>query len=241
MKMILVCSILLIIFVYLMIGVLVTMAFADPPKSDKMIRYHINVENRQPFISPGSEILIPALVDDNNVPVFSESELNAIGRCHPYGLFPAYRYPCNITYTTTQEGTMISLKPEYSTNARSFDIEFITQEFRPGTYSLSPIIKQESELLASLPTLPIYIRNSTFTGKGRVPVAYVNLDVWICGYDPGDPDVCKGYTTRQDLPFAITGETLPVRTSVFGDYNGYRRCINPVTWSLVLLNPDRCR
>ena len=91
-----------------------------------------------------------------------------------------------------------------------------------------------------LHTLPVYLRNSSFTKNNQVPVDSMRFKLMVCGYDPRDPYVCKGYATGPEPHAVITDGTLPVLTNEFGDYNRYHGCISFLKWPLVILDPDFC-
>lgn len=94
--------------------------------------------------------------------------------------------------------------------------------------------------MMNLHTLPVYLRNSTLTSNTRVPVDSMRFELKVCGYDPLDPYVCKGYITRPEYHAVISNGTLPVITNEFGEYNHYHRCISFLKWPLVILDPDFC-
>lgn len=227
-----------IVFLYFILGFIALTVFAgDPPKGEKGLNYHFSLESNDPFLTPGSEILIPAIVDASNKPIFSESELKAIRQYSRYGEPDESAYPCDIRYTTTKEGTMISLRPFNITDPRRFSADFSKKDYRGDTFLLSPAIKFEPQFLLNLYTFPVYIRNSTISGRDRIPIDSTTLGLSVCGYDPRDPYVCKGFASRPFQRYEITQDLVPVLTNEYGEYNHYRYCANIVTWPELFFNP----
>jgi hypothetical protein len=228
-----------VICVYFIIAVILMVVLpGDPPKGEKGLHYRFSVENHEPVLTSGSEILIPAIVNGNNQPVFSESEL--VSHCGFSQSFRESVYPCNIRYTTLGEETMIALRPAGDPDTGYFSADFAWEEYEGDTFRLSPVIRYDPQFLLNLYTFPVYIRNSTFSGSEEIPIDNVRFGISVCGYNPLDPYVCKGFATRPDQRFGITHDLIPVVTNEYGEYNQYRYCFNPLIWPEIFLNPEKC-
>lgn len=229
------------ILLYLIIGILLTIVLTvDPPMGERGLNYHFDFGNGKPVLTSDSEILIPALVDERNNLVFSERELGSICISQNSGDPDEYSYPCLISYKTLPEGTMIAIRPLNVTDPRYFSIDFSQQVFHGETFRLSPIIKNESQFMLNLFTVPVYIRNTTFSPHGSEGIDSVSLGLGVCGYDPDHPFVCKGYSSRPNQRYQITQGAMQVIVNEYGEYNGYHECINPLTWPEFFLSPEKC-
>ena len=145
-----------IIFVYLLLILILLLGTVGNPvvgNGEKDLDYLFGYYEDGARIPKNSEFCIPAIVNENGDPVFSENELNElVSPCQHTE--QSYRGPYRINYVETPYGTMISVRPLENEEFQDICVRFKKENYRGDSYTFSPVFSTESTILSRVDLIP---------------------------------------------------------------------------------------
>jgi hypothetical protein len=212
-----------IVGIYFLLMVFLIMMVGNQPIGPKTFDYSIHYQETNVKKIQSFDILLPIVVNESGVPVFTETELNNFIHSN---LQDPSREAYNISLISTDNGPMMSVnvKPNPDMpDMHGIGIYLRTDEVRGNSFSLSPVLENRTSLFSKSSILPVYA-NSTNPGSSS---ASININFRVCGYDANHPYDCKGYSTGPDSRSQKTQGYYPVELSEFGTLNDLRH-VNPL-------------
>lgn len=195
---------------------------SDPIISSNGAHYEFTYNADGVIANTDSEIRIPAIVDENGNLIFSEDELTTLG-------FDC-RYPdrskkqCNrfnVSYVTTSDGTMISIRPRQQIDLANEGINFLLEkgDYRGAKISFSRVI--DHSFLSGDISVPVFIDFD----NTNISSTLIDVNLMECGYAKESPNVCRGYWTGNPLSFPAARGNIPVKVTAIGQSNEFARIL----------------
>ncbi len=159
-------------------------------------------------VTPATELLIPAIVNESGALAFSEEELStSLYDCEIYTIAGTRSDKCNLvnlSYVDTDKGKMISVRPARSSfyNTSTLRFHLVKENFTGKKFSPTPIISTSF----FPPTVSTLVRNPIPEDDD----GGVHLMIDTCGYNREKLFVCKGYSTDPNFRFGGKRGLIPV-------------------------------
>lgn len=209
--------------IYFLLMVFLIMMVGNQPSGPKTFDYSIRYQEPDAKKIQSFDILLPVVVNESGVPVFTETELNSF--VHSNFQDP-FREAYNISLISTDNGPMMSVNVNPNPDMPDMygiGIYLRTDEVRGNSFSLSPVLENRTSLFSKSSILPVYV-NNTNSGSSS---ASIDMNFRVCGYDANHPYDCKGYSTGPNSRSQKTQGYYPVELSEFGTLNDLRH-VNPL-------------
>lgn len=197
--------------------ILLLLGGVDNIIAPKGIHYEFSFIEDGGKISSDSAILIPAVINEKGSLVFNESELSELAfDCISTDYLKKRCGHINVSYATTNFGTMILIRPNDTIDLeREGILLYLDKDDTSGKkITLSPVVS--SSLFSSEVTVPVIIHhNITDITKTRLV-----LNLHTCGYNLNNPPICRGYSTIEEK--SVSQKDLaysPVILKEFGQFN----------------------
>ncbi len=177
------------------------------------VNYYVFYWQDDTEVTPATELLIPAIVNESGALAFSEEELStSLYDCTIYNRPDRCNW-INLSYVDTDKGKMISVRPApssfYKTRALSFNL--MKENLTGNKFSPTPIISTS----VFPPTVSTLVRNPIPEDDD----GGVHLMIDTCGYNREKLFVCKGYSTNANFGFGGKRGLIPVTLEDRGQYD----------------------
>ena len=204
--------------IYFLLMVFLIMMVGNQPSGPKTFDYSIQYQEPDVKKIQSFDILLPVVVNESGVPVFTETELNNFVHSN---IQDPFREAYTISLVSTDNGPMMSVnvkpKPDMP-EMHGIGIYLRTDDVRGNSFTLSPVLENRTSLVSRSTILPVYVNNAP---PGSSP-ASIDMNFRVCGYDVNHPYDCKGYSTGPDSRSQKTQGYYPVELSEFGELNDLR-------------------
>ena len=220
-----------VVVIYFLLMIFLIIMVGNQPSGPKTFDYSIQYQEPGTKKIQSFDILLPVVVNESGVPVFTETELNNFVHSD---LQDPFREAYNISLISTDTGLMmlVNVHPDSDMpDMHGIGIYLRTDEVRGKSFSLSPILENRTSLFSKSSLLPVYI-NSTNSGSSS---ASIDMNFRVCGYDVNHPYDCKGYSTGPNSRSQKTQGYYPVELTEFGTLNDLRHG-NPLMLPVEYLN-----